>query len=410
MDEYVKGPGKGPAPFSTVSSPDNTLQDSTILIVDDQELNRELLKGLLRKGGYNNVQTAADGLEALNAIAVAPPDLVILDIVMPRLDGFTVCRQLRQDNQFKDLPIIVQTALDGTDERYRVFESGASDMIIKPFDNQEILSRVKLHLQQRHDQLLNQKHMRQMEKELQQARHLQQCLLPAADELQEIESKTGLCCRNHYESSTQLGGDLWGISRLNDNSVLVYTADFVGHGVAAAMDTFRLHTLMKMAQERGDRIDPAQTLTWLNKQLHRTMSTGQFATMFICVLDPAGGTLRYASAAAPSPFQLSAGGPVEELTTTGHLLGIRPHTTYSNLERPFLPGDCLFIYSDALIESRNGNGERTFGTEQWKEYLTKLWPDCGLDGLMEVSLGHFFDQHPRPLDDDLTVVALSYPA
>lgn len=386
---------------------DDRILGSEILIVDDQQLNRDLLKQVLTKGGYRNISFAEDGITALEVVEAKKPDLVILDILMPRLDGFAVCRALRKNSSFDDLPIIVQTSLDSSDERHEVFEAGASDLIIKPFDHKEVLSRVRLHLQQRLNRQLRNNYIRQMETELAQAKALQVSLLPSDQELAALTEKTGLRCKGYYESSAQMGGDLWGLIPLSDNRVLVYLADFAGHGVVAAMDTFRLHTLMKLGSDSVDLAVPEEVMAWLNDQLKRSLRLGQFATMFLCVIDPETAKLSYAAAAAPPVFIAREKGRIERLDTSGMPLGILASRDFTSNQIAFGPGDCLFAYSDALIESKDHTGQRRFGVDKLENLLKGRWPACNPDDLLQLVLDHFFETHPRPVDDDLTVVTLS---
>jgi putative two-component system response regulator len=119
-----------------------------VLIVDDIQANRELLEGLVRHLGYE-VRQAADGIEALEAIAAEEPDLVLLDVDMPRLDGLTVCARLKADPQRRLIPVVLLTAHIDRDLRIRGIEAGADDFLTKPFDAQELLVRCKVLLRDR---------------------------------------------------------------------------------------------------------------------------------------------------------------------------------------------------------------------------------------------------------------------
>jgi adenylate cyclase len=113
-----------------------------ILIVDDQAPNRKLLADLLAASGYA-VETASDGKEALAKIRLEKPDLVLLDVVMPGLNGYEVCKAIRADAALGLLPLVLVTALDANEERIRGLESGADDFLTKPINQPELLARVK---------------------------------------------------------------------------------------------------------------------------------------------------------------------------------------------------------------------------------------------------------------------------
>ncbi len=113
-----------------------------ILIVDDQLIGRQLLESILFREDYE-LFFAEDGQQALDQIYEHQPDVVLLDVMMPHIDGFEVCRRVRGDEKIKDTPIILVTALDDRDSRLNGFESGANDYVSKPIDRLELLARVK---------------------------------------------------------------------------------------------------------------------------------------------------------------------------------------------------------------------------------------------------------------------------
>ena len=133
---------------------DRAIKSSKILIVDDQMVVRKLIELYLTAGGYNNLIFAEDGDDSLVAIQAKAPDLVILDLQMPRMGGFEVCERLRGNADYQMLPIPVQTAADSAEDRARIFEAGATDMVGKPINDAELRARVGIHLQNRH--MLNQ--------------------------------------------------------------------------------------------------------------------------------------------------------------------------------------------------------------------------------------------------------------
>jgi class 3 adenylate cyclase/CheY-like chemotaxis protein len=116
-----------------------------ILIVDDTPKNIQVLGTLLRQEGYQ-INVASNGLQALNIVAKAIPDLILLDVMMPELDGFQTCRRLKQDSATRDIPIIFLTAKTETEDIVQGFEIGAVDYVTKPFNPPELLSRVHTHL------------------------------------------------------------------------------------------------------------------------------------------------------------------------------------------------------------------------------------------------------------------------
>jgi len=117
-------------------------KQATILVVDDDEFNIKLLKKMLTIEGHA-VRTAASGEEALASVAEQLPDLVLLDIMMPGMNGFEVARQLKADSRARSIPIIMVTALEDRESRLKALETGAEDVLTKPVNRAELQMRVK---------------------------------------------------------------------------------------------------------------------------------------------------------------------------------------------------------------------------------------------------------------------------
>ncbi len=125
-------------------------EGSKVLVVDDNLQNLELLVEYL--GSIENCRTltATDGLEALEVVGRDKPDLILLDIMMPRMSGYEVCRKLRSDPETRDIPVIMVTALNELGDMERAIESGTDDFLSKPFNRLELITRVKSLLKVRH--------------------------------------------------------------------------------------------------------------------------------------------------------------------------------------------------------------------------------------------------------------------
>jgi sigma-B regulation protein RsbU (phosphoserine phosphatase) len=158
-------------------------------------------------------------------------------------------------------------------------------------------------------------------------------------------------------SCTELGGDLWGISDLGEGRVGVYVVDFAGHGTTAALNTFRLHTLI--LEFRTMLLEPARFLKALNMRLAELLSTGDYATMFYGIVDPNSNCLTYAAAGSPPPIiRCGKDLPLISLDSRGLPLGITASADYSNRTSVFGPGAMLYLYSDMLTDVVDEGGHR----------------------------------------------------
>jgi two-component system, OmpR family, alkaline phosphatase synthesis response regulator PhoP len=145
---------------------------STILVVDDNEHNLELIQAYLEDLGCR-IRTARDGLEALKSVEEVAPDMILLDVMMPRMSGFQACSRIKANPQTRDIPVLMITALNEVGDVERAVESGADDFLTKPVNKLELLTRVRSLLRVRHLK-------RDLEQTLEQMRRLGQAA-PHAD-------------------------------------------------------------------------------------------------------------------------------------------------------------------------------------------------------------------------------------
>ena len=378
------------------------LEQSRVLVVDDNRVNRHLLLALLERGGIRLVEQAEDGNDGLARLETFKPDLVLLDLMMPHLDGFEMCRRMRADPRWKGLPVLVQSSLNRAEDRARAFAAGATDYVAKPINAVELLARVRIHLRKRtllRD--LEQFHNR-TESELALARSMQERLMPGPDRLADTEAALGIAINAHFAPSSELGGDFWGKRRLPDGRLGIYLVDFSGHGVGAALNTFRLHAICQ--QIAPARLEPVEFLTAVNQRLCGLLPSGQFATMLAGVIDPAAGLFHYASAGATAPMVWATGDREPRLGDgSGLPLGLLASAVYDRRSLPLPPGGRLFLYSDAAIEIPVGNDvlDEDGLAVLVGRHMAEADGGRFLDGLLNAL------RATGPIDDDLTALVLT---
>lgn len=338
-----------PAALRMIDDLHGALHQSRILIVDDAVINLLFLRNILMHGGFTDIRTAENGEEALQLCDSYKPDMIILDLLMEGMDGFECCRRIRARSEGGDIPILIQTAMTDQDEKIRTFREGATDFITKPIFPDELYARVIVHLEKQLALKKLQSYKQRVEQELYSARDLQAAILPRDAEIDAISAAAGLDIASYFKPSSELGGDFWGIKQLSADHVAFWIVDFSGHGVAAALNVFRLHTVLQ--EDSAAANEPGDYLAEMNERLIHLLPRGQFATMFYGILDLARDELRYASAGSPHPIVLRAGGAnTRTLDGTGRPLGIAPHR-YPTRRIDFTVGDCVCFYSDALTET-----------------------------------------------------------
>ncbi len=377
-----------------------SLSDSRVLIVDDNEFNRKSLALVIRRAGITQIAFAENGVEGLKAVDSFRPDLVLLDVDMPVMNGLEMCEALRRNATHEQLPVLFQTAFDSDQEQVRCFEAGGSDFISKPIKPGECVARVRHQLEKR--KLFNDlaAYRARVERELSHARAMQHSLLPEKRRLQAVAERYGLTLDAHFETSSELGGDFWGVYPLDNRRVGFLIIDFAGHGITAAINTFRLHTLIDRFPMQD--AAPSQWLMQLNGALKDVLPTGQFATAFFGILDLTTDTLTYAAAGSPNPV-LGVGGDIRLLDSAGLVLGASRHARYTDQTHRLPRGGFLFLYSDALIECGGADGQRPLGQDAVPDFVRAALEDNRahpLDPMME----RFYARTRLPLRDDLTAV------
>jgi phosphoserine phosphatase RsbU/P len=316
-------------------------------VVDDTDFNRTLITAMLRQAGFLRIQHAVDGIDALQKIADELPDLVILDIVMPGLDGFEVCRNLRADPRFADLPVLVQTALSNTEDRNKAFQLGTTDLITKPIDRNELLARVRIHLENRVLIQDLQLYRARLESELGMAREMYNHLLPTASLFDQISRDSGVRIRHHTAVSSELGGDLWGIIPLPEQRFGLYLLDMTGTGVSAALNAFRMHTVLHELVSLAD--DPSRFLREVNARAVDLFESDERASLTYGVVDPTAGTFTYTTAASGRPILLRSGQVTAELgEADGASVGECASSTFPAHVLPFGSGARLLLYNNAV--------------------------------------------------------------
>lgn len=375
--------------------------NARILIVDDDRVNRHLIRALLRTKGYSHIFEAADGIEALGMHKQHHPDLILLDLHMPHLSGFDVCRIIRQDHPHEDIPILVITQMDSMQDRVAAFEAGATDLITKPLHKEELLARVSIHLG--HQGLMQDlmRYQKRVAQELRRAYDVQRSLLPAPDQIQGINERYGLMVEGYCHPSTELGGDMWGLSPLDDHRVLMSLVDFSGHGVHAALHTVWLkaymgHNPMLITEQ------PDVYLAKINNALKAYIPLGHFATMIVMVLDTHHNTLTYSAAAHPQLIVWDDDGRCTHIATAQSLpLGVVEDTPFEAITIPLPEGGCFFAYSDGLLHPDLCENPLT------EDSLNALAQQSTPAFFLDLIKAHLNITRPHPVPDDNTFVFVS---
>jgi sigma-B regulation protein RsbU (phosphoserine phosphatase) len=341
----------------------STLAMQTILAVDDTPTNITLLAGLL--GEQYRVKAATSGAKALELAAANPPDLILLDIMMPGLSGYDVLERLRADVKLRHIPVIMISAVDEIESVIRCIELGAEDYLPKPFNPTLLRTRVNASLEKKRlrDDIV--RHLDQIEDELRAAREIQLSMVPL--DFGAPTPKHPVDIFATLEPAREIGGDLYDFFWGEDGRLYFVVADVSGKGAPAALFMARIKTMTRLVAmlyraPAGGVVEPGRIMARINEDLCLDNRQDMFVTVFFGVLDPATAMLTFCNAGHQSPYLISAGGKVHAIEgPRGIPLGISGNYQYGTGTRQLTQGECLFIFTDGVTEAMDPNG--TFFTD-----------------------------------------------
>lgn len=368
--------------------------DVKILVVDDSMSMRQTLEWILGKN--YTVQSASDGLEGIEQYGAFAPEVILLDIIMPRADGFRVIEHIRQDMADQDTFIIMLTAEESQNFKLKALNLGANDFLYKPFDRTELLAR--LGVAERQVRLTRQlrTHMEQAQQELQLVAMLQSKLLP-----QRTPYFKGVQISSLYRPSGQASGDYFDYFQVNEEQVRVVMADVSGHGARAAFLMAIVRTLFRFTQTRF--MPLTDTLALVNNNLNQIIGEeSDFVTVFAADIDFRQQTLSFVNCGHTPGFLHMPTGETLRLSPQTSLLGF--FQLEFKQEQVSFPQDAqLFLFTDGFYEWETEPGQLLDLDDFWALAEKTITQDGDfLENLM-LELSSLTSTMPR-FKDDLTAL------
>ena len=341
-----------------------------ILVVEDNPVNLKLLSRMLEKTGFE-VLTAKSGDEACNIAVEIKPDIILLDVMMPVMDGFTACTWLKENEKTSEIPIVFLTAKNDPVDKVKGLSLGAMDYITKPFDAVEVVARVNNHLKftrlrrqilQKNQQLEKayaqlRESNEKISKDIKAAGLVQRQLLP-----QDNFNIGPLKIAWKFVPSSHIAGDIFNIMPLDDKHIAIYIVDVSGHGVQAAMLAVLIHnfihlgTDMRSIKEKAGQLltvkkllKPDLVLKALNQnfpmEVYDAYFTGIYGVLNIESLE-----FSLANAGHPAPIVIKKDNSVQYLNKANIPIGILAENEYESYSYSFEKGDALILYTDGIYE------------------------------------------------------------
>ncbi len=382
-----------------------------MLIVDDEPFNVDYLEQELEDSGWDTL-SAVNGVDALEKVSSQSPDLVLLDIMMPVMDGFEVLRRLKAASETRGIPVIVISASNDLQSVVRGIQLGAEDYLPKPFEPSLLFARISSSLEKKRLRDMEQVYLKGLERELDIAREIQLGFLPA-----ELPQVDGWEFAAYFKAAREVAGDFYDAFELPDGNLAFCVGDVCGKGVGAALFMTLVRSLVRataLSDITSGGMDMSQlapserlqhVVSFVNRYICQTHGdANMFATLFIGIIDVREKKLIYANCGNEFGLLVRGGCLAVTLKPTGPVVGIIDDAQFAVRQVEMQPGDLLLAYTDGVPDALNAAGAN-FGRDQLAAGLSAIESsaDGAIENLKRDLYGFIGDAESF---DDITVVAV----
>ncbi len=360
-----------------------------VLIVDDDSYSRESAEALLMKEGYRLI-FAENGFEAIELTKKHEPDLILLDIMMPQMDGFEVCRKIREDKTIAEVPIILVTALDDKDSKITGLEAGADDFISKPYDRLELRTRVKtitrlnryrvLHDERSEKEIIKKQRdfiaiqKTELTDSIEYAKRIQTAVYPQTKFINDILSNYFI----FFKPKNIVSGDFYWLTEKNGIKIIAI-GDCTGHGVPGAFMAMLgisfLNEIITQDMELNPNIILEKLRTKVVKALNQPGKEEKSLDgmdIALCMIDTQNMKLQYAG--VNIPLFLIRDKKLQIITADRMLIGIQTNMLlpYKNNCLDIKKGDVLYMSSDGFRDQFGGSKRKKFMSDRFRDLLMDI--------------------------------------
>ncbi len=395
-----------------------------IMVVDDIPDNLRLLVGILKKHNYK-IRPVSSGPLAISAAKLSPPDIILLDINMPEMNGYDVCRELKKEPVTSEIPVIFLSAMNETIDKVKAFESGGVDYISKPFHVEEVLIRVKTHLKLymfqknlENTNLILEKKVKERTEEiikLNSARERFECELKVAEKIQTAmlpksltaEQRKQIDVHAYSKPAKHVGGDFYDYFFISPSKFFFCVGDVSGKGVPAALFMASVNTLIKVEAHKHS--EPHEIVMNVNNLISSDNPTCMFASLLCGVVDFDKKEIKYCNAGHMPPLISEGQNPFEfTIFKKESVIGLFKSFDYDYTTEAYTYVDktAIFLYSDGVNEAIDTKG-RQYSRDRLKLALNNAFPlKSSEDVVIHVvkELDSFTGSEPQ--SDDITILVV----
>ena len=332
-----------------------------ILAIDDSKLNRSIIKRALSQLNMS-VDEAEDGLDGLQALERVQYDLVLVDLVMPNLDGFGFLARFKTFTGKKFIPVILITGMDDLNSKIKGLRIGADDFLMKPLNEKELVARVLslLRLKSAHDELFEKNEL--IKRELETAKKVQEFIIPKDFSHVSYPKVSG-----RYLPTEDIGGDYFDCFSLPNERYGFLIADVTGHGIPAALVMSMSRMIFSIYAPRAS--TTGELLKIINSQMRGLLLDYQYITCFYAIYNGNERKVQISNAGHAMPlFYRASTKKVLALDTFGWFIGISDDVEYENKSVKVEEGDRLLLYTDGITEIKNADKE-DFGEKRLAAFI-----------------------------------------
>jgi len=373
-----------------------------ILIVDDTPVNIGVISGALKDSYKTKIATNGEKALVL-ACAEEKPDLILLDVMMPGMDGYEVCSRLKADPATNEIPVIFLTGQTSAEDETHGFEVGAVDYVHKPFSPAVVKARVRSHILLREARAQLASQLLALNTELETARQIQLAILPHS-----IPRLTDLDIAAQYLPMASVAGDFYDFIQIDDKHIGILIADVSGHGLPSALIASMLQ--VALTGQVAHAPEPGKVLVGLNRAFCGKF-TYNFVTAAYVYVDLENNLMRYAGAGHPPMLQWrSSTGKATQVLENGLVLGIMEEASYEAIEFLLEPGDRYVLCTDGILEAANSAREQ-FGVDRLMRFIEKH-KDLAAEPFSQTLLDDLAGWSKQTVDqgqqDDITLLVIDY--
>lgn len=362
----------------------------TILIVDDSRANRAYLSGILGDEGYR-IAEAEDGETCLSLVRDVDPVLILLDVVMPGIDGFETLRRLKSDAETRSVAVIMLTSLDDQESKLKAFDFGAVDYIVKSANEAEVRARARVHIRL---SMANKELIASRAESLRQITQAQRSLLVQPREMPKARFSI------YYRSLHEAGGDFYDVVEIAEGVHFYLMADVAGHDLGTSFVTPAVKVLLRQCATPAYSVP--ESVAFLNGVLSKTLLEENYLTAFALRINRRSDKAVFVAAGHPPALFIPKSGQIRFAECPNPCIGMMEDSSYEAEGMDVQSGDRFVLYTDGLVETKNDR-------RAWIESIARLIPaaetlrDASLDDLPQALVSALGADDP---EDDVAVLAV----